>query len=102
MSTVLGEQFDDLIVISALHVPRENSGIAQDHTAIGMADELIRISILHFSRQFGECIVGNETDIARLSFALIDGCKIAKTEFLHLQHGGLGHGWEIDHDGGGV
>lgn len=57
MSTVLGEQFDDLIVISTLHVPCENSGIAQDHTAIGVADELIRISILNLVTQFGECMI---------------------------------------------
>lgn len=99
---MLGEELDDLIVIPALHVTRENSGIAQDHTAIGMADELIRVGILHFSRQFGECIVGNETNIAGYSFAVVDGSEIAKTEFLHLQHGGLGDRREIDHHGGGV
>jgi hypothetical protein len=50
MNAVLGQQFDDLIVIPASHVTRENSGIAQDHTSIGMADELIRVLILLVAR----------------------------------------------------
>jgi hypothetical protein len=49
MSAMLGQQFDNLIVVSTSHVIRKNGGIAQDHTSIGMADEFIHVGILHLA-----------------------------------------------------